>query len=131
MRENAWCRKRAYKKKLVRRFLSVNPALDITKLAGAKPTPGVYIAYPYVDESGKFYDWKHEYSFNPYEKIYLSARGDFRKYHGIVYDCWNGNYSLARKGKRKVKQANRRIRYRCVDEEGYSEKYSFYKKKIM
>lgn len=114
-RMNAWVSKRNHKKKLIRRFLSVNPDMDYSKLCGTSCSPAIYLCIPSYND-GDFYDPKMTYNFNPYEKIFLSPRGDLRKYHGAVYPI-RGSYALGHKDKDASKITNRRVRKLAHDDE--------------
>lgn len=70
-------KKRKHKKKMVRRFLSINPDMDYAKLHGRRCEPAIYLCIPSYNE-GDYYDPKSTYSFNPYTKVILSLRGDLR-----------------------------------------------------
>lgn len=61
----SWVKKRIYKKKLVRRFLTINPDMDYSKLHGMRCSPAIYLCFPDYN-NGDFYDPKMTYSFNPY-----------------------------------------------------------------
>ncbi len=39
----SWIRKRAHKKKMVRKFLSMNPAYDYSNVAGMRPEPAIWL----------------------------------------------------------------------------------------
>lgn len=114
-RVNSWVRKRNYKKKMIRRFLSINPDMDYSKFCGTSCSPAIYLCIPSFND-GDYYDPKMTYNFNPYEKIFLSPRGDLRKYHGAVYPV-RGSYALGHKDKDNAKITNRRIRHQEIDEE--------------
>ena len=123
--ECSWVKKRNYKKKMVRRFLSVNPDRVYSKDDG----DSYYVAYvlnvaSWYDE--EFYDPKEHYSFNPYSHVYLSPRGDIRKWNGKIsgtLTCFLLDTSV--KWARDI--TNRRIRHAPIGEESnYS--YSWYKK---
>lgn len=109
----AWVEKRNYKKKMVRCFLSINPDMDYSKLGGARCSPAIYLCFPDYND-GDFYDPKKTYSFNPHSRIYLSPRGDLRKYHGAVSPC-RGSYALGRKNKDVSRITNRRLRHLETD----------------
>lgn len=121
----SWIRKHKYKKKMVRRFLSINPDMEISKLNGMRCDPGIYLNTPYY-EDGYYYDPRITYSFNPYTRIFLSRRGDLRKYHGAV-SYIQGSFALGSKEKDAVKLTNRRIRHHALDEEAIN-RYSSCKK---
>lgn len=107
-RINSWNRKRQYKKKLVRRFLSMNPAMDYSNMAGQNCAEAIYINYPHVF-NGEYHDHRLEYTLNPYTKIFLSPRGDLRVYHGNI-SYIHGSYTLANKDKNVQRITNKRIR---------------------
>ena len=93
----SWIEKRNYKKKMVRRFLSINPDMDYSKLDGTTCGAAIYLCFPDYND-GDFYDPKMVYSFNPYSRVFLSPRGDLRKYHGAASFC-RGSYTLGCKDK--------------------------------
>lgn len=100
----SWVKKRRYKKKMVRRFLSINPDLDYSSSHGMRCCKGYYIH----DEHESFP--RHYYTFNRYTKVYLSRRGDLRKFNGqVVFE--NKRLSLWKKDKTVGKLTNRRIHY--------------------
>lgn len=111
----SWIEKRDYKKKMIRRFLSINPAMDFSQHGGTWCSPGIYISIGHHDELG-FYDPKIYYDFNIYTRIFLSRRGDLRKYHGMIAPIGTC-YALGRKDKTIAKIANRKIRYQPIDED--------------
>ena len=74
-RDNAWQRKRSYKKKLVRRFLSMNPSMDYSDFCGMKCSQAIYLHFPQND-NGEYVDHRTNYCINPYTKVFLSKRGD-------------------------------------------------------
>ena len=94
---NSWARKRAYKKKLVRQFLSINPAMDFSKFGGTGRGSAIYCWFAGY-ENGEFYDPRMEYCFNPYYSVYLSRRGDLRKFAGQNSYC-RGGYTLFHTGR--------------------------------
>lgn len=121
----SWVKKRNYKKKMVRRFLTINPDMDYSKVEGMRCTPVIWIRHFYYND-GDYYDPKMTYSINPYTRVFLSLRGDLRKYHGLVS---YSHYSIALGPKEKdtAKITNRRIRHHALDEEA-SSNYSYCKK---
>lgn len=121
----SWVKKREYKKKLVCRFLSINPDMDYSKRYGTRCSPAIYLCFPTYND-GDFYDPKMTYSFNPYTRVFLSLRGDLRKYHGAAFPI-RGSYALGPKDKDAAKITNRRIRRHALDED-MSRSYSYYKK---
>lgn len=111
----SWVKKREYKKKLVRRFLTINPDMDYSKLYGMRCSPAIYLCFPSYNE-GDYYDPKMTYSFNPYTRVFLSLRGDLRKYHGAAFPV-RSSYALGPKDRDAAKITNRRIRHHALDEE--------------
>lgn len=123
----AWIEKRNYKKKMVRRFLSINPDMDYSKLGGTRCSPAIYLCFPDYND-GDFYDPKMIYNFNPHSRIFLSPRGDLRKYHGAVsVSPCRGSYALGHKDKAVSKITNRCLRHLATDEE-VPRSYSYCKK---
>lgn len=121
----SWVKKRKHKKKMVRRFLTINPDMDYSKLCGMRCSPAIYLCFPSYNE-GEYYDPKMTYSFNPYTRVFLSLRGDLRKYHGVAFPI-RGSYALGSKDKDAAKITNRRIRRHALDED-MSSSYSYCKK---
>lgn len=97
----AWIKKRNYKKKIVRRFLSINPDMDYSMLGDTRCSPAIYLCFPDYN-NGNFYDPKMTYSFNPHNRIFLSPRGDLSKYHGTV-SPYCGSYALEHKDRMFLK----------------------------
>ena len=125
-RECSWVRKREYKKKLVRRFLTINPDMVFSGKDGNYYCSAWIICSPAYYEGG-FFDPKVDYSFNRYTHVYLSPRGDIRKWNGAVYDVWNGCYFIDNSERWAWRAFNRKIRYQPITEEtNYT--YPYYKK---
>lgn len=121
----SWMEKRSYKKRLVRRFLSINLAMDYSRFYGTRCRPGIYIAWLPWDDDSDYY--QTDYEINPYSKIFLSRRGDLRKYRGVIKGGING-YALAGKDKLASRITNRRIRYCPISTETTCS-YAFEKKR--
>lgn len=111
----SWIEKRNYKKKLVRRFLSLNPAMDYSEIEGTFCKQGIYINTAQYNDDG-YYDPGCQYNFNVYNRIYLTPHGFLRKYHGVISYERIG-YALGCKDKSFSKKVNRKIRYRSIDDE--------------
>lgn len=124
-RDCAWVRKRRYKKKMVRRFLSINPGLDYSALRGDSCSSAIYINYFYC-EAGEYSDPNVTYSFNPYTHVFLSRRGDLRVYHGAVNSV-RRSYTLMPKDQLAARLTNRRLRHHPIDEDA-ANRYSYCKK---
>ena len=110
---------------MVRRFLSINPDMDYSKRHGTRCSPTIYLCFPSYND-GDFYDPKMTYSFNPYTRVFLSLRGDLRKYHGAAFPI-RGSYALGPKDKNAAKITNRWIRRQALDED-MCRSYSYYEK---
>lgn len=124
-RNCSWIRKRKYKKKLIRRFLSTNPSLDYSKMNGFRYGSGIYLRSGYYD-NGIYEDPKMFYSFNPYTKVYLSPRGDLRKYCGDVFRS-GSSFALGYRDKNIAVITKRRIRRRRLDETSHGD-YTYCRK---
>lgn len=121
----SWVKKRKHKKKMVRHFLTINPDMDYSKLYRMRCSPAIYLYSPSYND-GNYYDSKMTYCFNPYTRIFLSLRGDLRKYHGSAFSIRSG-YALESKDKDAAKITSRRIRQHALDEET-ARSYSYFKK---
>lgn len=126
-RANTWDRKRRYKKKTVRKFLSLNPAMDYSGLYGMRCASAIYLCYPYVVD-GVYQDPQTEYCINPYTKVFLSRHGDLRIYRGNI-SYINGNFALSNKDRTIQRTTNKRIRKEAENEER-PQTYSYYKKSL-
>lgn len=126
-RDSAWVRNDRHKKRMRHCFLSINPAMNIDELGGMKCSEAIYLHWP-TFEDGKFHDARMEYCLNPYEKIFLSKRGDLRVYHGNVFYHRSGSFTLVNKDPFVSKLTNKRIRNDAISEEESPKHYSFYKK---
>lgn len=125
-RESAWTRKRSYRKKLVRRFLAQNPAMDLSQLRGTKCNSGIYIDCPFVwDESDLGCDMM-SYSFNPFTKTFCSERGDIRKYHGRISIATSSCFFAMGQNNLPAKLTNKRIRQMPLND--CAARFSYYKK---
>lgn len=112
---------------MIRRFLTINPGMDLENASGQHCSSGVYISIHWYYEDSGLYDPRMEHGFNYYTKVFLSPRGVLRKYYGtVVWHC-RDSFELTRKDVNVAKLTNRRIRYHANDEE-VSKRYSYYKK---
>lgn len=126
-RDNSWVRDRAYKKKLVRKFLSINPSMNYSLSPGMRCEYAIYMSYPHTFD-GKYVNHRFQYVLNPYTKIFASEHGDLRKCNkGIAYE--RGNLSIYNIKLNQSKITNRRIRKIPIDDET-SYKFSYCKKKF-
>lgn len=121
----SWIRKRRYQKKMIRQFLSINPDMDYSKFFGTRCRPAIYCCFPTYQEDG-FFDPRMYYDFNHYTKVFLSPRGDLRKYHGDIFPI-RSSYALGPKDRDAAIITNRRIRHQIIDEESIN-CYSYLKK---
>lgn len=126
-RSTGWWRKRLYRKKLLRRFLRLNPALKPSEMCGTHPHRAVYIC-SFKDAQ---YNPRHIYNINLYEKLYISPSGDIRLckkrivHHG-GYDCYLIGVNDVPDAKNFT---NRRIRSKMIREDDYaSRSHALYKK---
>lgn len=69
-----WCRNRVHRKKLIRRFLTQNPALQIAEMPGTAANRGIYVRF-FKEQQ---FNPRHHYNINLHEKLYISPRGDIR-----------------------------------------------------
>ncbi|WP_034451164.1 hypothetical protein [Butyrivibrio sp. AE2032] len=120
-RESARNRNRKHKKKLIRRFLSQKPTMDLTELYGCRPESGWYVALDIHDD----------YSINPITHVYLSQRGDVRVLHGAIPMHCNRVFQLSSRKEIKAlaKVTNRKIRHTKINEDTPLQ-YSYYKKLV-
>lgn len=110
-RNCAWIRNRSYKKKIVRRFLSMNPAMDYSTMKGiCHIHNGIYLNYAcYNHDDSSFYDPHVNYCLNPYSRIYLTHRGNLRMMHGDLFRI-RTSFALGYTKKVAIKCMNRRLR---------------------
>lgn len=117
-RPTGWWRKRLYRKKLLRRFLNLNPALKPSEMCGTHPHRAVYFC-SFVDEP--YYNPRHYYNINLFEKLYLSTSGDIRVCKKRIVH--HGGHSCFLIGTNDVPDAkkftNRRIRSKVIREDDY------------
>ena len=120
-RDCSWIRNRKHKKKLISRFLSLNPTMDYTHFYGCRPEEGWYFCT----------DSKGEYDINPFSHVYLSQRGDIRVLHGTILSFDKAFFLSSRKEiKTRARATNRKIRHAKINED-MSLQYSFYKKQAL
>ena len=126
-RLNGWYRKRMYRKKLVRRFLSCNPDLVISDIPGTRMRNAVVIC-DFKDEP---FNPRHDYRINLYEKLYISPAGDIRLckkrlvHHGSynLFGIFSNDIPDAKK------YTNRRIRSKAIRmEDSIPSSPAYYKK---
>lgn len=123
-RDSSWNRKRCYKKKLVRRFLSMNPSMDFSDSLGISGARAIY-SYQYI-EDGAYRNPRTMYCLNPYTHIYLSRSGCLRIYQGNI-SYIQGSFTLTSNDRIHLKLTNKRIRRASLDEER-SPQFSYHKK---
>ena len=125
----SWIENRNHKKKMIRRFLSMNPAMDFSNNKGTDCINAIVLNTPKYTEDG-FYDPRISYNFNTYCNIFLSRRGDLRVYHGASAINRSGIYTLGKKDKESYqKVTNRRIRHLKVDIDADApNNYAYFKK---
>lgn len=86
-----WEKKAAYKAKLMRRFLSINPWMDLNEVEGMR-CPCADVIDNHCDDR-----WTN---LNPYTKVFISTKGDVRKYHGEIRRVNRYYYELCGKENR-------------------------------
>ena len=120
--KNKWQRKKDYKDKLKRKFLSINPGMDTGSLEGCTSTRAD-IMVTHSDD--------RKISFNPYAKLFISKRGVIRKYQGKIRIKSRYYYETCGYEKRYgMRLVQRRIRRELINEDT-SLSMSFLKKKYM
>ena len=91
----SWIRKRRYKKKMIRQFLSINPDMDYSKFFGTRCRLAIYCYFPTYHEDG-FFDPRMYYFTLTTILGCFSLRGDLRKYHGDIFPI-RSSYALGPK----------------------------------
>lgn len=119
-RPNAYLRNRKYKKKQLKKFLSLNPGMDFNNVEPLERTyNAIYISSP-----------KETYSINHANHLFLSKRGNIEQYRGwVLWTCDGGYVVLTNKDHSMGKITNRRIRYEDVCDDDIATLYSIYKKR--
>ena len=117
----AWIRKKKYKKRLERRFQKMHHHGHQMRLEGCIVDGTIFL------ENCRD-DWRTHSSYNSYEGLYVSVRGDIRRFEGKIFSYCNTLRAIS-PIHRKVYtvQANRRIRHARNMEETCSS-YSSLKK---
>lgn len=124
-RENSWIRKKRYRKKLIKRFLSVKPDMTSEECYPMESTGNVVYLNPEAAINGGCYCLNHV------NHLYMTRRGFTEQFRGRV-EWWYGGtiYGIERKNHDIGKITNRRIRHEKIDvENGEVLRYSTYKKK--
>ncbi len=126
---SSYVEKRLNKKKLVRRFLSMNPAMDFSINKGTDCINADVLTNPEYKEDGFYDPWKN-YNFNTYCNIFISRRGDLRVYHGTAKRYRSGIYIIETRDRESQKVTNRRIRHLLidVDDSVSANSYAYFKK---
>lgn len=127
----SYVEKRLHKKMLIRRFLSMNPAMDFSKIKGTDCINAIVHTTPEHTETD-FYDPRKNYNFNTYYNIFLSRRGDLRIYHGTSKRYRSGIYIIETRDRESQKVINRRIRHLAIDDDDSvsTNRYSYFKKAL-
>lgn len=109
-RENSWVRNRKHRKKMVRKFLSLNPAMQIDPSWNLSSTNGLFYDSG-AGENGGIYNINHV------THVFLAAGGHLEVFRGVVKWGKSGLiFELGAKNKDLGKITNRRIRHMKVDE---------------
>lgn len=109
-------RRSKYKYKLLKRFLTIDPAMDYSKLKGTRCESAVnwHIKY-WLDKDTK----DHMIcEFNPYNKTFISKRGDVRRYYGKIEEVRKNRFNTNCKCRKVKKLKHRKIRHFAVDADG-------------
>ena len=96
---------------MVRRFLSMNPAMDYSAMKGLYHfNKGIYLNSACYDlDNASFYDPHVNYCLNPYTRVYLTYRGDLRIMHGDIFRIGT-SFALGYTKKKAIKCMNRKLR---------------------
>lgn len=127
-RLSGWYRKRLYRKKLIRRFLSANPALNISEMPGAS----MKRASVSCDFKGGPFNPRHDYSINLHEKLYIATGGEIRasKKRIVHHGGWKLFGISANTIPDAKKYTNSRIRSKAIRMDDIIPSYpSYYRKK--
>ena len=123
LRDNAWTRKRAYRKKMVREFLSLNPGMKIEYIHPLRSLNAIFIDDEISTNGGL-------YNINHVSHVYITPRGHFEIFRGKLEWGFNGRiFGMGCKDRDAAAIINRRIRHMAMDDE-CNMKYSDCKKKF-
>lgn len=100
-RENSWLRKRKFKKRMVRQFLSVDPTSSIDRESGNRASRGIYLASEKITVN---------YWINVYTRTYVSLRGDVRHVARAISPAQPVGFSVYKLSGFTRRRGNRMIR---------------------
>lgn len=120
-RDNSWVKKRSYRKKMVRNFLSLKPSMKIEDLHPLYSKNAIYINNHISTDGGA-------YNINHVSHLYITPRGHLQKFRGVLEWGHDGVvFGVGCKDRNISRITNRRIQ-RMKSEIDMSMKYSYYKK---
>lgn len=117
----AWERKRKFKKTMYHRFFSEQPSMDLSKIDKGGCTQCGIHDFSHDD------DYRRDYPFNIYTRVYFSRTGAIRKFSGdILHD--NHLYIVLKSKKHISKLLNKRMRRLEISDEDRAWKWADYHK---
>lgn len=125
VRENSWVKKKRYRQRLRKSFLSLKPDMTPEECYPLYSTGNVIYLNPEASIDGGCYCLNHV------NHLYMTKRGYIEQFRGRVEWCCDGRlYGIERKDHDIGRITNRRIRHEKIDfEDGEVLRYSTYKKK--
>ena len=125
IRENSWVKKKRYRKKLMKKFLSVKPDMTPEECFPMEQTSNAIYLRPEASIDGRCYCLNHV------NHLYMTPRGHIEQFRRRVEWWYDGSlYGIESKDHNLGKITNRRIRHEKIDmEDGEVLRYSTYKKK--
>lgn len=114
-RENAWYRKREFKKRMIRQFLSVDPTSSIDRENGNRASRGIYLASEKITVN---------YWINVYTRTYVSPKGDVRHVGCAISPAQPVGFSIYKLSAFTRRRGNRMIRRLPIAEDDHLTKES-------
>ena len=100
-RENNWCRKRLFKKRIIRKFLSIDPTSIIDRESGNRASRGIYFGCGKITVS---------YWINVYTRTYVSPKGDVRHVGRAISPAQPVGFSIYKLSAFTRRRGNRMVR---------------------
>lgn len=120
--KNSWVKKDIYRKKMKRKFYSMNPGMDKKGIIPLRNLNCIWIDTDKATNGGL-------YNINPVNHIYLTPRGHYEQFRGSYERCTAGIvFGLGTKDRTVGALTNRRIRRIRINEDDSILKHSEYKK---
>jgi len=120
---NSWISKRLYRKKVIRKFLLLNPSMKIKEIEPLNSVNNVIWLDKDAFTNGK------KYNINHVNHMFLNKRGHIEVFTGRLEWCPNGGcFGMEPKNKKIGHITNRRIRYLRTDANSERMNYIYYKK---